>query len=105
MIDLLADDVRIVADGGGKVTTARKPIIGRELVGRFLVGTAQRFTGRVALHPVSLNCRPGLLVSVDGELRHAIVIIVGQDTVGEPRIREIAITSNSTKLDHLRHLL
>jgi RNA polymerase sigma-70 factor (ECF subfamily) len=106
LIDLLAEDVRIVADGGGKVTTARKPIVGRELVGRFLVGTAQRFVGRVAVHPVSLNCRPGFLVSVEGELRHAIITIADHDTAtGEPRISEIVISSNPTKLDHLRHRL
>lgn len=37
---LLADDVIAWADGGGKVTAARRPITGREKVLRYLVGMA-----------------------------------------------------------------
>ncbi|MFF0739513.1 RNA polymerase sigma factor SigJ [Streptomyces sp. NPDC004111] len=39
---LLADDVIAWADGGGKVTAARRPILGRDKVVRYLLGMAEQ---------------------------------------------------------------
>src|SRR6185312_9909822 len=38
MMALLAPDVTIVADGGGKVTATRRPVAGADRVARFLLG-------------------------------------------------------------------
>lgn len=51
---LLADSVRSVADGGGEVTAARQPILGRDRVLRYL--------GGLAAHP---EAAVGLTVSVE----------------------------------------
>ncbi|MEV0176236.1 RNA polymerase sigma-70 factor [Streptomyces sp. NPDC050803] len=52
---LLAADVTWWGDGGGKVTAARRPILGREKVLRFLVGTGQRFLVGVDFTAVEVN--------------------------------------------------
>ncbi|MBB4931606.1 RNA polymerase sigma-70 factor (ECF subfamily) [Lipingzhangella halophila] len=85
----LADDVVAYADGGGRVAAARRPVEGRDLVGRYLngflrngarlyelavaaPGTAMEMRRRPAgrplavLTPIEVNALPALLVLVDG---------------------------------------
>ena len=49
LLAALAPDVVLIADGGGKVTAARRPIVGADKVARFLVAVAAR---RGATSPV-----------------------------------------------------
>ncbi|MDO5662461.1 MAG: sigma-70 family RNA polymerase sigma factor [Brachybacterium sp.] len=101
LIDLVAEDVRLVTDGGGKVTAARVPILGRDKVLRFLGGLLERYAGRVQAHPCRMNHRPGFLVTLDGALDQALVV----HTDPSARIREISIVRNPEKLRHLRALV
>ncbi|WP_175439180.1 RNA polymerase sigma-70 factor [Streptomyces vilmorinianum] len=58
---LLAQDITWWSDGGGRVTAARRPIIGREKVMRFLVGSAQRSPGAWTLTLAEVNGAPALI--------------------------------------------
>lgn len=52
---LLAADVVFVSDGGGVVSAARKPVLGRENVARLVLGLMDRSVGRVPVGVVEVN--------------------------------------------------
>lgn len=82
---LLAADVTVWSDGGGKVSAARRPVRGRDAVARFLVGILgpgrRRGTGTV----VEINGAPAAVAFVDGELA-GVLAIEGDGAVGTVRI-------------------
>lgn len=98
---MLAEDVRIVTDGGGKVRAAREVIEGADNAARFLVGaTRQRadawwrpdFTVRLA----RINGLPGIVVdSPRGTMQTAAFEIDGD------RVRALYVVRNVDKLRHL----
>jgi len=52
---VLAADALTLSDGGGIVSAARKPVIGRERVAQFLLGVLDKFTADLVPVPVSAN--------------------------------------------------
>ncbi|MGW0367012.1 RNA polymerase sigma-70 factor [Streptomyces sp. NPDC002990] len=58
---LLTADVRYVADGGGVVSAARRPILGRDKVARFAIGSLERFAADLPVTVVEVNGSPALL--------------------------------------------
>ena len=60
--ELLAPDVVMTSDGAGKVSAARRPLIGAPEVGRFLNGLASKFGPGASLEPVLVNGDPGWLL-------------------------------------------
>ncbi|MBT2399229.1 RNA polymerase sigma-70 factor [Streptomyces sp. ISL-100] len=71
---LLADDVVAWADGGGQVSAARRPIVGREKVLRYLLGLGARpEAAHVRAESVEANGEPAVAVFV-GETLLAIVV-------------------------------
>ncbi|MGD7732926.1 sigma-70 family RNA polymerase sigma factor [Propionibacteriaceae bacterium G57] len=68
LVALLAADVTLVTDGGGKVSSARRPVVGADKVARFLAGLSKQFEGRVGVVPLELNRATALAVLLDGEL-------------------------------------
>ncbi|MFJ6796072.1 RNA polymerase sigma-70 factor [Streptomyces sp. NPDC091268] len=71
---LLAEDVRYVADGGGVVNAARRPILGRAHVARFLLGALEKFTVDLPVSFVEVNGAPAL---VFGEV--AVLLVEFED--------------------------
>jgi RNA polymerase sigma-70 factor (TIGR02957 family) len=63
LMDVLAPDVVLMTDGGGKVQAALRPILGRDKVLRFL--TAVR-PDSVELVPLWLNGQPAMQFVIDG---------------------------------------
>jgi len=55
----LADDVVLVADGGGRVSAARHPIVGANRVARFLLGLLTMAPPDTAVAVVEVNGLPG----------------------------------------------
>lgn len=103
LTSLLAEDARLVADGGGHVTAALRPVVGRDRIERFVGGLVEKFSGRISARAVELNRRPGLLVDLDGELDQAIVLIMEPtEDRDQALIREICVIRNPEKLAHLR---
>ena len=92
--DLFAADVKLTADGGGKVLSALRVLHGTERLVRLYQALARRwpqvcFEFRVAL----VNGEPGLLRYADGELDAVFTLV----TDGE-RIHEIYSIRNPDKL-------
>ena len=65
---MLTEDVAIVGDGGGKVPSFGKPVVGGQRVAQIYFAVARRFPGAVRVEVVDVNGAPGLLRWVDGVL-------------------------------------
>jgi RNA polymerase sigma-70 factor (ECF subfamily) len=77
LLDLLAPDVVLVADGGGVRRAALRPIAGADKVARFLVATSARVEGSVTgLRWASANGAPSVLMDLDGELDSLVTLDV-----------------------------
>ena len=96
---LLADDVVLTADGGGKVPALTHPVGGRSRVARMLVEWMEvvaRIPG-VELRPAEVNGDPGSLL-LDGQGRLMVVWVLELD---RGRIQAIRSIVNPEKLAHL----
>jgi RNA polymerase sigma-70 factor (ECF subfamily) len=64
----LAEDVTLTGDGGGKVAAARRPILGRPAVLRFLEGVLRLAPPSIRYALAEVNGGIGVLIFVGGEL-------------------------------------
>lgn len=90
---LLADDIVVYSDGGGIVSAARRPIEGRDHVGRFLLGTVQRLQPGAELDIVAVNGADAFVIRQNGQ-----PYLVGSLGVSGAGIRRIFFTLNPEKL-------
>jgi RNA polymerase sigma-70 factor, ECF subfamily len=101
MIAVLAEDITLWADGGGKVRgAALRPIHGAALVARFIASVLERFvpverTSRAA----QINGEPGFIVYVSGRPLAAMIF-----HVREGRIQTIYAIGNPDKLQSVAEL-
>jgi RNA polymerase sigma-70 factor (TIGR02957 family) len=97
--ELLAQDVVLHGDGGGKAPALARPLHGRQRVARTIAAwarQAQRFGG-VTIRPVEVNGQPGaMFVHSSGKL----VSVMSFD-VAEGQIQAIRSIVNPDKLRHL----
>jgi RNA polymerase sigma-70 factor (ECF subfamily) len=91
LLDVLAPDVVVVADGGGLVAAARHPIVGAESVAGFLIGAAR--VANFEAKPVWLNGSPACRIDIGGEVNTAVSL-----TVEDGRITHIYAIRNPHKL-------
>jgi len=75
LLDVLAPDVVLVADGGGVASAVRRPISGAERVCRLLVKLAE-VGPEARVRAMWLNGAPALRLDIDGELDTAISLRV-----------------------------
>jgi RNA polymerase sigma-70 factor (TIGR02957 family) len=95
LLEVMAPDVVLTADGGGLVPAARAPVHGAEVVAR-LLERAHRVVTTWRTTPVWLNGAPAGLLDVDGQLI-ALNIVVEKGRV--TRIYAIANPQKLTRLD------
>ncbi|MFD4429137.1 RNA polymerase sigma-70 factor [Nocardia sp. NPDC058497] len=82
LMEVLAPDVVQISDGGGRVSAARRPIVGAEPVARFLIGLAQNSMAGVAVEFGSVNAMPAVLARTgDGELDTVLVVELTEDSI------------------------
>ena len=91
---MLADDVVIRADGGGKVPAILRDIVGREAATHFLVKGIRRFWRDCTWTPARINDNPGLIIQ-EGKSLHAVVSF---DVVENAVIEGIYIVRNPEKI-------
>ena len=97
LTQLLTNDVRVMADGGGKVAAALNVLEGADRVARFFTGTARKgwrddFIVRLA----TINGLPGIIVGgPEGPVQTAAFQIEGD------HIRAVYVVRNPDKLRHL----
>ena len=95
LMEVLAPDVVVVADGGGVVSAALRPVEGSQRVAAFLGGLAAKVGAFEAL-PVWLNGGPAMRIDLDGAL-DTVASLVVQDG----RITRIFAIRNPHKLTRL----
>jgi len=108
LIDLLKEDIMLLADGGGttlmvngkRLTAFSKPIIGRENVSRLLLNLVPLLRGSVAGFREEITFANGMpsILSWSGDDPLSLVSI---NTDGE-RISNIYVQTNPDKLKHLK---
>jgi RNA polymerase sigma-70 factor (TIGR02957 family) len=95
LMDMLAPDVVLLSDGGGKVKAALNPIHGAAKVARFLVGvTPTDVQAEVDVRQV--NGAPALVVRIDGRID-----TVATGVLVDGRITELLVVRNPDKLRRL----
>jgi RNA polymerase sigma-70 factor (ECF subfamily) len=96
VIGLLAPEVVVVSDGGPNRHAARRPVVGRERVARFLVNLSARFRGHSGTAEFAeVNGAPALVVRVTGG-----PIVMTADRVDD-RVATIRFCINPEKLGGL----
>jgi RNA polymerase sigma-70 factor (ECF subfamily) len=95
LLDVLAPDVVLVADGGGRAAAARQPIHGAERVATFLSGLERAAPG-ATLGVAWFNGAPAIRIDLEGTLDTAVTV-----TVEEGRITRIYAVRNPDKLHRL----
>ena len=96
---LLASDVQLTGDGGGKAPALARTLRGRSRVARTLINwlhITTRLPG-VSLRPIEVNGGPGALV-LDAQQRLIGVVVLD---FGRGQIRSISSIANPDKLTHL----
>ena len=91
LTELLAQDVGLWSDGGGKVSAARRPLVGRDEVLNFLTGL-HRVAVRTGLYAQAsldideVNGEPAVLQRMGGRLDTVYVLSIMDGTVGGIRV-------------------
>ncbi|MEU6310584.1 RNA polymerase sigma-70 factor [Streptomyces sp. NPDC047014] len=96
---LLTADVRYVADGGGIVGAARRPVLGRDKVARFALGAMERYVAGVPVGMAEINGSPALVFGEAGE-----VAVLALEFDGE-LVSAVNAVINPEKLAFLRRQL
>jgi RNA polymerase sigma-70 factor (TIGR02957 family) len=93
LLDILAPDVVLLADGGGVVQAALVPVVGTAAVATLL--------GRIAavgsVHPAHINGCPALILRIDGEVGGVLAVRVESGL-----ITGLYAVRNPEKLSHMR---
>lgn len=95
---LLASDVSVYADGGGKATAATNPIVGIDKVMKFQEGLARIFSqyaSRIVRYGF-INGLPGFVTMEKGALQTTALLIE------DGKITAVYVTRNPDKLRHLQ---
>ncbi|MER6121649.1 RNA polymerase sigma factor SigJ [Streptomyces sp. NPDC001795] len=99
LMDVLAPDVTLWTDGGGKVRqTILRPLHGRDKVARLIAGVADRTPAGVDLRYRTVNGDPAAVL-VKGESAFAVMVI--ELTPDEQQVSEIYAVTNPDKLTRI----
>ncbi len=101
LLKVLAKDVVLTSDGGGKARAVLRPILGADAVARLLIGAAKKFGSKTqVLRHFVINGLPGTIsFEQDRILR---VLCFG---IRDNRIQSLYIVTNPDKLRHLPRLV
>jgi RNA polymerase sigma-70 factor, ECF subfamily len=94
LLNLLAPEVSLTADSGGKVLAPRNVLHGATNIAKFFMGVLRKL-GPVAIEPriAEINGQPGLLVYIDGHLDSLVLF-----EVEDGKIQGVSMVSNPDKL-------
>ena len=93
LIALLAEDITLWSDGGGRVTAALKPLYGPVKVAKFLLAIRSQKFGDFTCQIVELNGQPGIMTYVSDRLHSTMTFEITGN-----RIQSIFIVVNPDKL-------
>jgi RNA polymerase sigma-70 factor (ECF subfamily) len=92
LMDVLAPDAVLIADGGGVVQAVRQPVVGAKKIGNLFRGF-RKLAPDAVLEPMLLNGTPGARLVIDGRLDTVIGF-----AFAEGRISRILTVRNPDKL-------
>lgn len=96
LLSLLAEDVVLHSDGGGKVAAARRLLVGSQDVCRLLIGIAKTAPKGIRVEVVRVNGQAGLMSILNGQPVNVLVV-----ELAAGRIRRIFNIVNPDKLQHI----
>ncbi|GAB3845007.1 RNA polymerase sigma-70 factor [Micromonospora andamanensis] len=82
LLDVLAPEVVLVADGGGVRQAVPRPIVGADKVARMILGGLRKVPGQLTAAVTLLNGGPALVVHLNGELDGVLAVRVGTAGIG-----------------------
>ena len=109
LVGMLAADIVVYADGGGKATAFPKPVYGRDRVIRLLRGPAG--SGRVSVDGQQLWVADMRLTEINGQPgalfldEHGVPVVAVSLDIADGQIQTLLAVSNPEKLAHLRAAL
>jgi RNA polymerase sigma-70 factor (ECF subfamily) len=93
LLDVLAPDVVLVADGGGIKQAALRPVIGADKVARMFVTGIGKVDSILTADPIVVNGNPSLVLRLDGQLDGVLAV-----RVEDARITGLYYVRNPEKL-------
>jgi RNA polymerase sigma-70 factor (ECF subfamily) len=96
LVTMLAPDATWTADSGGKVSAARRPVVGADRVAAAISGLMRRAGANLRLRMVTCNSAPAVLFYLDDHLEGVITV----EIVGD-KITNFYVMRNPDKLTHL----
>jgi RNA polymerase sigma-70 factor (ECF subfamily) len=96
---LLAENVSMIGDGGGKASAATRPIYGENSVARFLLGTIKRLPPDYSMQIHAVNGRPAFMFYDEKGLPNTLMMF----DINEGKIRTIYNQRNPDKLHEFEH--
>ena len=97
LLDVLAPEVVLVSDGGGKVSAARRPVHGPANVAALLMGLASKYGAEAAPEFLELNGLPAIVFREDG-----VLTTVFQLNLKDGLVRGVYAVRNPEKLLRLQ---
>jgi RNA polymerase sigma-70 factor, ECF subfamily len=97
LTETLAEDVIAWSDGGGKVSAARQPVLGRDHVVRFVIGLLRKAPADVRVEVAEVNGTPAILLFTGAQLWY----VCSFEIVNE-RIQTLHAVLNPDKLMYIR---
>ena len=98
LMDVLAPDVVLLSDGGGKRSAARRPVRGADDVARFLVGLVRKGGQDGVIEDIQINGAPAWVLLVDGRPEAISQLVIEDGTVVQ-----LFVVVNPDKLASLAH--
>lgn len=83
LMTMLAPDATWMADSGGKVSAARRPVVGADKVARAIAGLFRKAQEETELHVELVNCNnaPAVLLYLRGHLEGVITVEIVEDKI------------------------
>ncbi len=81
LTEILAQDVTLWSDGGGKATAALRPIYGQNNVLRFLLGVISKAGDSLNINQEMVNCAPAILVWKGETLINVVTFEMADDRI------------------------
>lgn len=97
---MLAKDVMLWSDGGGKIAAATRPLSGTEAIARFLIGINQKAPAGVTRTFNQINGAPAAIVWYEGQIRVVVTFSAEED-----HILALRLIGNPDKLRYLQYQL
>jgi RNA polymerase sigma-70 factor (ECF subfamily) len=105
---MLSPEVTVIADGGGVVSAATRPVVGVDHVSRFLLGIVQKYAKavddgmaiRIEIAPIAVNGAPAIIAYADDKVLYVYTLDMDEDG----KILTIFGMANPEKLDGVRAL-